>query len=207
MPTVRTIARALDHETPKIKGSRFIASVERAESPAAAASFIAARREEFRAATHNCFAWRVGTGDLMRYGDDGEPSGTAGRPILQQIDGRRLRDVVVVVTRYYGGTKLGTGGLIRAYGGAAAAALDLAGVVESPVVEVLRLSFAYDSSSAVQGVLAAFDLAPRQADYGAEVRIEVAVAIEHSARLERALKDATRGRIAIENGGIDPVEA
>ncbi|MCP3957984.1 MAG: YigZ family protein [bacterium] len=196
---IRTITRPVRHEPPKIKGSRFIASVEQVESPEAAADFVEARREEFRDATHNCFAWRAAADrDTMRYGDDGEPSGTAGRPILQEIDGRGLSGVVVVVTRYYGGTKLGTGGLIRAYGGTASAALDLAGVVETPVVEVLRLAFPYGFSGAVQGVLAAFELIPSRADYGAEVRQEVAVAVEEAARLERSLKDATRGRIEIE---------
>ncbi len=199
MPTIRSLARALRHEPPKVKGSRFIASVAPVATASGAMAFVEARREEFQGATHNCFAWRRGEGqDEMRAGDDGEPSGTAGRPILREIDGRRLTDVVVVVTRYFGGTKLGTGGLIRAYGGAAAAALDLAEVVERPVVETLRLRFDYESSGAIRGVLAAFGLEPAGADYGAEVRMEVAVPVEEKERLRKALRDATRGRIGIE---------
>ncbi len=199
MPTIRTLTRPLRHEPPKVKGSRFIASLAPVASAEGAMAFVEARREEFRDATHNCFAWRLGLGrDAMRYGDDGEPSGTAGRPILQEIDGRRLTDVVVVVTRYFGGTKLGTGGLIRAYGGAAAAALELADVVERPVVETLRLAFSYDASGAVQGVLSAFGLEPLDSDYGAEVRMEIAVPVEDVDRLKTALSDATRGRIGID---------
>ena len=198
MPTIRTLARLLRHEPPKVKGSRFIASLAPVATAAAAMAFVEARREEFRDATHNCFAWRLGLGrDAMRFSDDGEPSGTAGRPILQEVDGRQLTDVAVVVTRYYGGTKLGTGGLIRAYGGAAAAALELAEVVEQPVVETMRLHFSYDASGAVQGVLSAFGLDPANSDYGAEVRLEVAVPVEDTERLRIALRDATRGRIEL----------
>ncbi len=197
MPTIRTLARALRHEPPKTRGSRFIASLTPIPSAEAAMAFVEARREEFRDATHNCFAWRLLGRDNLRYSDDGEPSGTAGRPILQEIDGRRLTDAVVVVTRYYGGTKLGTGGLIRAYGGAAAAALDLAQVVERPVVETLRLTFSYDASGAVASVLSAFGLEPTDSEYGAEVRMKVAVPVEEAKRLRAALSDATRGRIGI----------
>ncbi len=198
MPTIRTIARAWRHEPPKVRGSRFIASVKPVTSAAAATAFVEARREEFRAATHGCFAWRIGSGgDQMRYSDDGEPSGTAGRPILQEIDGRRLSDLVVVVSRYFGGTKLGTGGLIRAYGGAAAAALDLAEVVEKPVVEKLRLAFSYDAGGAVRGVLAACGLKPVASEYGADVRLVVDVPVEEVERFMKAARDATRGRIDI----------
>lgn len=199
MPTLRSLAGVSRHEPPKVKGSRFIASLAPATSGEAALDFVEAHRAEFRDATHNCFAWRLGQGDdAWRASDDGEPSGTAGRPILREIDGRRLSDVVVVVTRYFGGTKLGSGGLIRAYGGAAAAALDLAEIIERPVVETLRLVHAYDASGAVQGVLSAFGLEPVGADYGAEVRMEIAVPVEDVERLKVALVDATRGQIELE---------
>lgn len=195
MPILRTLARAVRHEIPKIRGSRFIASVAKADSATAALALVEGVREEFKDATHNCFAWRVGTGDgEARSSDDGEPSGTAGRPILQEIDGRRLEGVVVVVTRYYGGTKLGTGGLVRAYGEAAAAALDLAGVVEVPVVETLRLRHDYDETGAVLAVLSAHGLEPVASDYGARVRLELAVPIETVETVRRDLVDATRGR-------------
>ncbi len=201
MPTIRTVSRALRLEPPKIKGSRFIASIEPVVSPEDAMAFVEARREEFRDATHNCFAWRLGLDqDAMRFSDDGEPSGTAGRPILQEIDGRRLTNVAVVVTRYYGGTKLGTGGLIRAYGGAAADALDAATIVETPIVEMLRFVFGYEHSGAVQGVLSAFSLEPTQADYGARIRMVIAVPIEDVERLEQALIDATRGQVNLRPG-------
>ncbi len=198
MPIIRTLARPHRHEIPKIRGSRFIASLERVDSAATALAFVDTLRQEFPGATHNCFAWRLGAGDgAWRASDDGEPSGTAGRPILQEIDGRRLSRVVVVVTRYFGGTKLGTGGLIRAYSEAAGAALDLAGVVEVAVTRTLRLTFGYAATGAVRGVLRSFDLEPGRSEYGAEVRLEVAVPVEDAETVRRALTDATGGRIVI----------
>ncbi len=197
MPTVRTIERPCRFEIPKIKGSRFIASVAIAASAESATAFVAAVGEEVRDATHNCFAWRLGVEDAFRYSDDGEPSGTAGRPILQQIDGRRLTGVAVVVSRWFGGTKLGTGGLLRAYSAAAAAVLDRAGVVEVPVVAVLRLAYGYGETGAVQGVLASFDLAAGRSEYGAAVEAELAVPVERVEEVRRALGEATGGRIEI----------
>lgn len=162
-------------------------------------ALVEACREEFRDATHNCFAWRLGLDqDAFRFSDDGEPSGTAGRPILQEIDGRQLTNLAIVVTRYYGGTKLGTGGLIRAYGGAAAEALDAATIVESPIVETVRFTFGYEHSGAVQGVLSALGLEPARADYGESVRMEVAVPIEGVERLRSRLVDATRGQVELD---------
>ena len=205
MPTVRTISRFTRHEVPKIKGSRFIASVQPVGSAEAARRCVEALTEEFRDATHNCFAWRIGTDrGAARSSDDGEPSGTAGRPILQEIDGRQLTDLAVVVTRYYGGTKLGTGGLIRAYGGAAGAALDLAAVVEVPITEVLGIVFTYDFSGPVEAVLSGFGLTPVRADYGSEVHLELAVPVEDRERFEQALIDATRGRIRVRGPRSDP---
>jgi len=103
----------------EVRKSKFIANATNAAAPDAAQDFIAAVSD--RAATHNCWAWRIG--QLYRFSDDGEPGGTAGKPILQAIDGQGFDQVVVVVTRWFGGVKLGAGGLARAYGGCAAECL------------------------------------------------------------------------------------
>ena len=198
MAVVRTLASPLRHEPPKTKGSRFIASIAPVGSAEEAMAFVEARREEFRDATHNCFAWRMEDRDGFRSSDDGEPSGTAGRPILREIEARGLIGVVAVVTRYFGGTKLGTGGLIRAYGGAAAEALDRAAIVESVVVRRIRLRYGYDLSGSVQGTLASFGLEPESSTYTEDVRSEVAVPVEEVERFVEALGEATAGRIAIE---------
>jgi uncharacterized YigZ family protein len=198
MPTIRTVAGTLRHEIPRIKGSRFLASVARVRTPDAAAGFVEELRKEFRDATHNCFAWRLGSDEnAFRTGDDGEPSSTAGRPILQQIDGRRLTDVAVVVTRYFGGTKLGTGGLVRAYGEAASAVLELVGTVEEAVTRSLRLRYGYEQTGAVRGTLASFGVEPSKADFGAAVEAVIAVPVESVEEVEDALRDATHGRISI----------
>ncbi|NYT57623.1 YigZ family protein [Alcaligenaceae bacterium] len=109
-----------------IKKSRFIALADKAESPAQALDFFAAH--SVADATHNCWAYRIG--DEYRFNDDGEPGGTAGRPILQAIDGQQCDRVAVLVVRWFGGVKLGPGGLIRAYGGVAAQCLRLAPKIE-----------------------------------------------------------------------------
>ncbi len=197
MGTYRTVASAAEVEIDKIKGSRFIGALWPAADAAQAQELLAARRAEHRDATHNCWAWRLGLdSESRRSSDDGEPSGTAGRPILQEIDGRRLTDVLVVVTRYYGGTKLGTGGLVRAYSEAAAAVLGAARVVEVLITRRLEIRFDYDLTGPVMAVLAAFRLAPGPARYDAHTTLLLEVPEEDEDALRRSLRDATTGRIS-----------
>ena len=195
MALIRTVAGPLRHEIDKIKASRFIASIWPVTETDEVAPHLDACRDAFRDANHHGFAWRLSGADRMRYSDDGEPSGTAGRPILQEIDGRNLVDVLVVVSRIFGGTRLGTGGLVRAYGGAAAEALDLADIVERAEVLVLVAQFGYGVTGPVQSVLAAFELNPERSDYGERVELELAVPIEQEAAVRTALIDATHGSI------------
>lgn len=197
MAILRTLAAPLTREPPKIKGSRFIGSLSPIETEKDAADFVEVRRSKFRGATHTCFAWRLDDGGGCRSSDDGEPSGTAGRPMLKILEGHGLVKVVAVVTRYYGGTKLGTGGLVRAYGGAVAAALEDAEIVETVLTRTLRLRFTYELSSAVQGALHGFGVEPGRAEYAADVRMDVAVPEEQVERLAEALKEATAGRIEV----------
>ena len=104
----------------KVKGSKFIATVAPVKSREEAMLFLDQMRTEFFDATHNCFAFRIGwDGNEFRAADDGEPAGSAGKPILSMLDKFDYRDAIIVVTRYFGGTKLGVGGLVRAYGGSA----------------------------------------------------------------------------------------
>ena len=119
----------------EIKGSRFLALAARARDPDEAMDWLAS---VFVAdATHNCWAYRIG--GLYRFNDDGEPGGSAGRPILSAIDGQAMDQVVCVVVRWYGGTKLGVGGLVRAYGGTAAECLRTA--TTAPIVSMDSVSF------------------------------------------------------------------
>src|SRR5690606_38737968 len=129
-PYPATIAAAVDHEL-VIKKSRFIAHVAPAASPEAADAIIAEVRRRAWDARHNCSAQVTGVlGDRARSSDDGEPSGTAGMPMLEVLRRRGLTDVVAVVTRYFGGVKLGAGGLVRAYSSAVSEALDRAAIVD-----------------------------------------------------------------------------
>lgn len=194
----RTLAGRSRYEPEKIKGSRFIASLAPAVSPAAAEAFVAETRAEFSDARHTCFAWRIGCGDARtRSDDDGEPSGSAGRPIAQQIEGHEVTDVVIAVTRYFGGVKLGVGGLMRAYGGAAGQALDRAEIRTVLVTEHLELTYPYDCSGPVQGLLASEGLEPAAAAYGESVRIEVQVPVARVAAFLAELGERTAGRALV----------
>ena len=127
------------------KKSRFIATVRPVDTENEALDFLAAMRKKYWDARHNCFAYTIGrNNELQRCSDDGEPQGTAGIPVLDVLQKSGIVDAVVVVTRYFGGTLLGTGGLVRAYGGAAALALQKARVVTMQVVVpgVWRVSYA-----------------------------------------------------------------
>jgi len=130
--TLSTLAQSCRHQE-EIKRSRFLALAASVASPEQALAFV--REVSEPTATHNCWAYRIGQD--YRFNDDGEPGGTAGRPILQAIEGQEMDRVAVVVTRWYGGIKLGAGGLVRAYGGTAAECLRRAERV--PIVAMTRL--------------------------------------------------------------------
>lgn len=136
----------------RVRGSRFIAFASPADSEAAARQVLEERSRMYHDATHNCAAWRMRDG-LWRTVDAGEPSGSAGAPILAAIDGAELVDVVVVVTRYFGGTKLGVGGLVRAYGDAAAAALSTAPRRRGVRATRASIRYGYEHTSAVMRCL------------------------------------------------------
>ena len=198
MPAYRTIAAAVSTEIPAIKKSRFVADAAPVSSEAEALAFIAAVQDKHDDARHHCSAWRLLAGDAgWRVSDDGEPSGTAGMPILARIDGQDLRGIAVVVTRWFGGTKLGKGGLIRAYGGAAAAVLEAAVVVEVRETVAVQIRFAYGDQGAVDAVLRAMDLEPSQAQYGAQVVLSVPVPTEDTEALAQQLRDGTAGRVGV----------
>lgn len=195
----RTLRAPLRHEIAKVKGSRFLADAAPVQDAAAAQEVLERCRKGLFDASHHCWAWRLGRGDVRRWNDDGEPAGTAGKPILQEIDARKLTDVVVVVTRYFGGTKLGKGGLVRAYGEAAAAALDLAEIVEVELTAPLVLRYGYPQTSAVVAVLAAHGLDPRDAVYGREVELRLMVPVASVEALRRALIEATGNLLTFED--------
>ena len=195
----RTVGAPLEHEPDKIKGSRHIANVFPVKNQQDIESCIKSVRTRMVDANHHAYAWRLGRGENdFRYSDDGEPSGSAGRPILKHIDGREVTDVLVVVTRYFGGTKLGTGGLVRAYGGAAQEALDRADIVEVIPQATFHIQHAYEDSGAIASILTAYDLQASQSDYGTQVEIEISVPQIQAVEFERAVRDATAARARIQ---------
>lgn len=191
---LRTVAAPATVELPRINGSRFVAHVARATDEEAALGVVAACREADPDATHHCWAY-VLAGGRARSSDDGEPRDTAGAPILRHLQGAGLADVVVVVTRWYGGTNLGRGGLVRAYGDATAAVLDAVEVVERTPTATRTLQHDYGLTAAVDAVLAAHDVETVDAEYGARVRRLVAVPTRALDAFTADLRDATAGRV------------
>jgi uncharacterized YigZ family protein len=160
----------------KDNGSRFIALAYPVETEGQVKAIVAGLRKQYHDARHHCYAYRLGyKGDVFRSSDDGEPSGSAGRPILGQIDSAGLSDILVVVVRYFGGIKLGIPGLIRAYKTSTADALSQAQKVEKVAGVWMRVSFGYESMNAVMKVLKEMDLPQRAQDFGEQCSLEVRV--------------------------------
>ncbi len=160
----------------KDNGSRFIALAYPVETEEEVKSIVAGLRKEYHDARHHCYAYRLGyKGDLWRASDDGEPSGSAGRPILGQIDSLGLSDILVVVVRYFGGIKLGIPGLIRAYKTSTADALSSAQIVDKIASRHFRLQFEYLSMNAVMKVLKDMDLPQKAQNFGESCSLETSV--------------------------------
>ena len=173
----------------KDNGSRFIALAYPVETEEEVREIVAALKKEYHDARHHCYAYRLGyKGDRFRANDDGEPSGSAGRPILGQIDSLGLSDVLVVVVRYFGGIKLGIPGLIRAYKTSTADALGQAEIVEKVAGKRFRLTFDYLSMNGVMKVLKDLGLTPAGQDFGLQCSLEV--------RVRLAMEEDFRSRLA-----------
>jgi len=160
----------------KDNGSRFIALAYPVETEEEVKSIVAGLRKEYHDARHHCYAYRLGyKGDVWRASDDGEPSGSAGRPILGQIDSLGLSDILVVVVRYFGGIKLGIPGLIRAYKTSTADALSSAQIVDKIASRHFQLQFDYLSMNAVMKVLKDMDLPQRAQEFGESCSLQTSV--------------------------------
>ncbi len=178
-----------------IKKSRFLAQAASVEEADSALAFIA--RTSAADATHHCWAYRIGAN--YRFNDDGEPGGSAGRPILAAIEGQGLDRVVVVVTRWFGGTKLGVGGLVRAYGGCAAECLRLAARRVLVERERLHVHCDFATAAALHARLRDFDAIKQSERAGADgVAFELDVASGHIAALRNFLRDVSRGRARVD---------
>lgn len=180
-----------------IDRSRFIGTIERVSTVEEAQAFIREMNAEFADATHNCWAYVVGApGSTSRIGmsDAGEPHGTAGRPMLTVLLHAGIGDVAAVVTRYYGGIKLGTGGLVKAYGGAVQHALDAVPRVERVDYVEIGVTLPYTSIATARRLLGAYEAELVGEEYAADVRFTLRLPESRVNELRAALLDATGGQ-------------
>ncbi|MBO0656097.1 YigZ family protein [Streptomyces triculaminicus] len=201
MQEYRTVAREGVHEI-EINKSRFICALAPAATEEEAQAFIARIRKEHPTARHHCWAYVIGAeGSVQKASDDGEPGGTAGVPMLQMLLRRDMRYVVAVVTRYFGGVKLGAGGLIRAYGGAVGEALDTVETVTRRRFRLVTVTVDHQRAGKLENDLRATGRAVREVSYGEGVRIEVGLPEADLAAFRSWLADATAGTAVLELGG------
>lgn len=172
----------------KDNGSRFIAFAFPVETEDEVKEHVSALKKEYHDARHHCFAYRLGyKGDVWRAADDGEPAGSAGRPILGQIDSLGLSDILVVVVRYFGGIKLGIPGLIRAYKTSTADALQAASVVPKVAGKMWAVEFEYLSMNDVMKVLKDMNLTPSAQDFGEKCSLTVRVRLSEEENFKKRL--------------------
>lgn len=196
----RTVARAGEHET-EINRSRFICALAPAATEQDAQDFVARVRREHPTASHHCFAYVIGAdASVQKASDDGEPGGTAGVPMLQMLTRREMRYVVAVVTRYYGGVKLGAGGLIRAYGGAVGEALDAIGTLTRQRFRIATLTVGHQRAGRLENELRATGRTVREVRYAEAVSIEIGLPDAEVEDFRRWLADATAGEAELELG-------
>ncbi|MCL6584952.1 MAG: YigZ family protein [Anoxybacillus sp.] len=190
-----------------IEKSRFICYVNRATTEEEATHFIQTIKKKHWDATHNCSAYLIGEHDhIQKANDDGEPSGTAGVPMLDVLKKKGLKDTVVVVTRYFGGIKLGAGGLVRAYSKAVSEGLKAAGIVERRLMRVMRLTIDYPWLGKVENELRA-SIYPIKAIHYLD-RVEIDVFVEETAKQPFIdwITDLTSGRVEIVEGAVEYLE-
>jgi uncharacterized YigZ family protein len=182
------------------KKSRFIGLLYPASREEEAETILAQVKRSYHDATHQCSAYRLmeDFGPIIRTDNAGEPAGSAGRPILQQLEAAELADVLAVVVRYFGGTKLGVGGLIRAYADATKEAIAAATLVEKQQRTRLAIRFPPELSSGVMGLIHRHPIEVKQVSYNKEARILVAVPPSLLARFSQELQEATGARAHIQ---------
>ncbi|MFE9405615.1 YigZ family protein [Streptomyces sp. NPDC006530] len=197
----RTVARAGVHES-EINRSRFICALAPAATEQEAQDFIARVRKEHPTAGHHCFAYVIGAdASVQKASDDGEPGGTAGVPMLQMLTRREVRYAVAVVTRYFGGVKLGAGGLIRAYGGVVGEALDEVGTIVRRRFLLATVTVGHQRAGKLENDLRATGRAVREVAYAEAVTIEIGLPEADIEAFRGWLADATAGTATLDLGG------
>lgn len=186
------------------KKSRFIAQVFPVETEEEVLQILEETRKKYWDARHNCYAFVLGAGgEITRCSDDGEPSGTAGRPILEVLTGRGLRNVLVIVTRYFGGTLLGTGGLVRAYSQAVQAGLAASQVITKQAGCLLTVDTDYNGIGKLQYLAAQSGLAVLDTVYTESVQMKVLVPTELCGSVQKEITEATSGQAGISQDEVE----
>ncbi len=181
------------------KKSRFIGCIRHVETEEEADAFVTEIKKKHYDARHNCYAYSIGEEQpLLRFSDDGEPGGTAGKPILEVITGRKLCNVCIVVTRYFGGTLLGTGGLVRAYTEAAKACIDATEIVHKCLVVPLRIITNYTDLGKIQYIFGNNKIVIKDSEYGQDVILKTEIFIDDVEKIKKELVEATAARVVIE---------
>lgn len=184
-----------------IEKSRFIAHISRAETEEQAQEFIQSLKKKYWNASHNCSAYLIGENDqIQKANDDGEPSGTAGVPILEVLKRQKLKDTVVVVTRYFGGIKLGVGGLIRAYGRVTSEGIHAAGVVERKLMRIMHTQIDYTWLGKIENELRSSAYRIKGTNYLDKVEIEVYVEEDQKEIFSLWMIELTNGQGEISEG-------
>jgi uncharacterized YigZ family protein len=188
----------------EVKRSKFIGALRKVRSAQEAEAFLASERKKYHDAKHHCSAYVIrgaeGAPDTVHSSDDGEPSGTAGKPMLEVLNGAGLKDVVLVVTRYFGGTLLGTGGLVRAYTDAAKAAVEEAGVADMQLMQQFAIVFDYPFTGSIDHLVEQEGISRLNAEYTDKVRYELAMPEQKYDALVKTLTELTSSAIDIAKG-------
>ncbi|UII55630.1 YigZ family protein [Cytobacillus spongiae] len=202
LPNYYTVKGDGEHEI-TIQKSRFIAQVARAETEEKAQAFIQHIKKQHWNATHNCSAYLIGEHDqIQKANDDGEPSGTAGVPILEVLKKKHLKDTVVVITRYFGGIKLGAGGLIRAYGKSTSEGIEATGVVERKLMRVMHTKVDYTWIGKLENELRSSIYTIKDIHYLDNVEFEVFVEEAQTESFTEWMVELTNGQGAIDKGDV-----
>ncbi|MFC7341522.1 YigZ family protein [Saccharopolyspora griseoalba] len=199
---MRTIERDGEHEI-EIKRSRFICALARVTDEERAREFVQQRRKAFHDARHNCSAFVLGdSGEIQKSSDDGEPAGTAGVPMLEVLKRNELTNVAAVVTRYFGGVKLGAGGLVRAYGGAVSEALEQVGTLVRRPVRVMSVEADYVLAGSLDNELRSAGYQVADTSYEAAVTFRVNVPLDALAEFDAWLAETTGGAASAVEGPL-----
>ena len=181
------------------KKSRFLGKIKKVETEQEALEFIESTKKQYWDARHNCFAYIIGKkGETVRCSDDGEPSGTAGKPMLEVLQNQELCDVVAVVTRYFGGVLLGTGGLVRAYTQATQEALKEAQVCTMTPMSVIKVRTDYNAIGKIKYVLAQEEIPVINEEYGVDVVVTMAVPLTKKEQIHKKITEVTNGKAVME---------